>query len=555
MLARCTSFARLMTRRFAPPIAAALLALVVCRAPAASAAERPNILFLFADDWGRQARIYAEADGPGSISDAVRTPHFDRLAREGVLFRNAFVNAPSCTPCRSSLLTGQYFWRTGRGAILRGAVWDDSIPSYPLLLHADGYHIGQTYKVWSPGSPVDAPYGGSQFAYERGGGRFNRFSQQVTQMVAKGRPLEEAKRELVAEAASNFTAFLQARKPGQPFCYWLGPTNVHRAWQQGSGKKLWNIDPDSLRGKMPAFLPDVPEVREDLADYLGEVQAFDMLLGAVLEELQRHGELDNTVIAVSGDHGPPGFPHGKCNLYDFGTAVALAIRGPGIPAGRVVDDLVSLPDLAATFVELAGLPLPESMTASSLVSVLQSVPRLNQSRQVDPQRTWVLTGRERHVDSARDEFRPYPQRALRTHEYLYIVNFEPDRWPLGAPYGLDDQSTLDPEALATNTRVTLRDMDAGPTKAWLVAHRHEPEGAKFFQLAFGKRPGEELYVLADDPHQVRNVAQEAKFAEVRQRLRGQLMDELRRSGDPRIVDDGAYFENPPLGGPGSEAPR
>ena len=106
---------------------------------------------------------------------------------------------------------------------------------------------------------------------------------------------------------------------------------------KGSGKKLWGIEPDDLKGKMPPFLADVPEVREDLADYFGEVQAFDAALGVLLERLEEIGELDNTLIVVSGDHGPPGFPHGKCNLYDFGSSVSLAIRWGGAkrrPRGR-----------------------------------------------------------------------------------------------------------------------------------------------------------------------------------------------------------------------------
>ena len=166
-------------------------------------AKRPNILFAFADDWGRHASIYARLDGPGSVNDVVRTPNFDRLAGQGVVFRNAFVNAPSCTPCRSSLLSGQYFWRTGRGAILRGAVWDSDIPAYPLLLNEAGYHIGKSYKVWSPGTPADAPYGRQSYAFEPSGRRCNQFSQAATQMVADGKSADEAKRELLADVRAE----------------------------------------------------------------------------------------------------------------------------------------------------------------------------------------------------------------------------------------------------------------------------------------------------------------------------------------------------------------
>ncbi len=105
-------------------------------ASAVAAEKRPNILLAFADDWGRIASAYARIDGPGGINDVVHTPNFDRVAREGVLFRRAFVSAPSCTPCRSALLSGQHFWRTGRASILVGAVWDGSNPSFPLLLLA-----------------------------------------------------------------------------------------------------------------------------------------------------------------------------------------------------------------------------------------------------------------------------------------------------------------------------------------------------------------------------------------------------------------------------------
>src|SRR5688572_22621879 len=162
------------------------LAVFIGAAQAVAADKRPNILFVFADDWGRCASAYAKIDGEGGINDVARTPNFDRIAKEGVLFRNAFVSAPSCTPCRSALVSGQHFWRTGRASILRGAVWDGSQPSFPLLLRGAGYHIGETYKVWGPGTPNDAPFESPKHSYEKAGGRFNQFSEQVTRMVAAG---------------------------------------------------------------------------------------------------------------------------------------------------------------------------------------------------------------------------------------------------------------------------------------------------------------------------------------------------------------------------------
>jgi len=507
--------------------------------------RRPNIVFAFADDWGRYASAYAKLDGPGTLNDVVSTPNFDRIAREGVLARHAFVTAPSCTPCRSSLLSGQYFWRTGRAAILQGAVWDPAIPTFPLLLQQSGYHIGKSFKVWSPGTPADAPYGMQKNAFEQGGRRINQFSQTVTRMVAAGTPVEAAKQTLYGEVEKSFDAFLTARPNDQPFCYWFGPTNVHRKWVMGSGKALWGIEPDRLKGKLPKFLPDVPEVREDLADYLGEAQAFDAALGVLLKKLEASGELENTLVVVSGDHGAPGFTRGKCNLYDFGTRVSLAARGPGIKGGRVVNDFVNLMDLAPTFLEAGGVQPPAVMTGRSFLRVL----RADKGGQVDTKRNWVVTGRERHVAGARPGETPYPQRALRTPDYLYIVNFKPERWPMGDPFNLEDGKNPDHTGLVEDTMVTFKDMDSSPTKAWLVEHRADPQWKRYYDYAFVPRPREELYALAKDPDQIRNVAADPEYAAIRKKLEAQLMAELKRTNDPRLVNDGAFFETPPLAGP------
>ncbi|MFT3772283.1 MAG: sulfatase-like hydrolase/transferase [Minicystis sp.] len=261
------------------------LAVATC---SVSAADRPNILFCFADDWGRYASAYAALETRPSPNQVIRTPHIDRIAREGTLFRNAFVCAPSCTPCRSSLLSGRYFFNCGRGAILVGAEWDSAIPSFPLLLKDHGYHIGETWKVWSPGTPNDAPFGAGKYAYERGN-LPNNFSENVTKMTGEGISIEAAREKVYEQVRVSFREFLSARKGQEPWLYWCGPTTVHRTWVKGSGKALWGIDPEQLHGKLPKFLPDVPEVREDFADYLGEAQAFDAYVGLLVEMLEKAG--------------------------------------------------------------------------------------------------------------------------------------------------------------------------------------------------------------------------------------------------------------------------
>ncbi len=504
--------------------------------------NRLNILFCFADDWGRYASCYAKLDAGPSLNQIVKTPNIDRVAREGVMFRHAFVPAPSCTPCRSALLTGRYWWNTDRGAILSGAVWNTNIPSFPLLLRDAGYHVGKSYKVWSPGTPADAPFGGQRYAYEKAGRAPNNFSEEATKRIQDGMSVAEAREKIHDQVRGNFDAFLADRRTNQPWLYFFGPTTTHRTWIKGSGKKLWGIEPESLKGRLSKFLPDVPEVREDVADYLGECQAYDAYIGVLLKRLEEAGELERTIIVISGDHGMPGVPGGKCNLYDFGTAVALVARVPGGKGGRVVDDFVNLMDLAPTCMEIGGVKIPDGVSGRSLVAQLTST----NSGQIDPTRDYVVTGRERHVGAAREGNLPYPMRAIRTKDFVLIRNFAPDRWPMGMPNAVTETSEPSASELETNTRAAFPDLDASPTKAWLIAHREEAQGKPFYDRAFAKRPGEEFYDLRHDPGQTTNVAAEASFLAEKNEMSRRLMKVLTDTSDPRVTGARSKFDRPPF---------
>ena len=507
-----------------------------------STGQRPNILFVFADDWGRYASCYKGLDGRPTINDVIKTPNVDRVAKEGVLFRNAFVNAPSSTPCRSSLFSGRYFFNCNLGAILQGAEWDENIPVYPLMLEKAGYSIGKSFKVWGPGKPADAPFGGQKYAYEKAGRAANNFSEEVTSRIGNGMSLEQAREEVLEQVRQNFKDFLAARLKGNPWHYYFGPTTTHRSWVKGSGKKLWGIQPDWLKGKFPEFLPDVAEVREDVADYLGECQAVDAYVGVLLKCLEEAGEADNTVIVLSGDHGMPGVTSGKCNLYDMGVSVPLIIKMPGSKTGRIVDDFVRLPDLAPTFMEIGGINPPENLYGKSLLPLLES----EKSGVIDSLRNWVITGRERHVSTAREDNLPYPMRSLHAPDYVYIRNFEPDRWPMGSPGAVTPEFTPDASELEKNTRIAFADMDASPTKAWLVKNRLNPNWKWFYQIAFGKRPAEELYDVHRDPDMIHNLAGNPEFAAVKKKLSDQFMSELKRAQDPRVAENPSRFEMPPF---------
>jgi len=523
------------------------------KSPAKKAtAKRPNIVLLFADDLGRYASAYADPKRP-SPNDIISTPNFDRIVREGAVFDNAFVSVPSCTPSRAAINTGRHFFRNGSHSQLHFP-WQkgtpdpfDKVKGMPVTLQDHGYHIGLTYKLHMRPSIL----GGKKNLYNRAGQRFNHYSQHVSE--AKDKAAEKEK--LLNEVRGNFRDFLAKRQSGQPFFYSFDPRNTHRKWVRGSGHKLWGLNPDDLKGKLPPFLPDTEVIREDMADYLGEAMAFDASCGVIFEELERLGELDNTLVVISGDHGIPGFPRGKCTVYDFGARVLLAMRWPGhIVAGRKVKTPVSLIDVAPTFLAAAGTKSVDDPNGQNLLPALATGGKDSQLR------GWSLIGREVHVHTGRKNNLPYPIRALRTDKFLYIINFKPNRWPMRDPWALAREypdatkdktptrkklakrETLVPTSLAFNmlandTYIVFPDMDCSPTKAWLVQHRHDP-GMKWFLIyAWGKRPSEELYDLTKDPYQMKNVVNDPAYAEARKKLRTTLMHELKTNHDPRLEND------------------
>jgi hypothetical protein len=211
-----------------------------------------------------------------------------------------------------------------------------------------------------------------------------------------------------------------------------------------------------------------------------------------------------------------------------------------------VVDFVNLMDLGPTFLDAAGVGVPDCMSARSLMPVLES----DKSGQVEDDRTFVVTGRERHVAAAREGNLPYPQRAIRTRDFLYIHNFAPDRWPMGDPCGLDDPNAEAPsfEELRDNTVVAYADMDASPTKAWMIHHRAEEDVQVLFQLGFGTRPQEELYDLRVDPHHMNDVAGDRAYGDIKEKLAATLMQVLRENHDPRVVESPCRFEHEPFAG-------
>jgi uncharacterized sulfatase len=445
-------------------------------------ASRPNILFALADDWSwPHAGVYGDK--------VVKTPTFDRVAAEGMLFSHTFCVSPSCTPSRAAILTGQAIHRLEES----GNLWSTlqkKFECYPDLLEAAGYHIGLSGKGWGPGN------------FEVGGW----------------------KRNPAGPTYKNFDAFFKTVPPGKPFCFWFGSRDPHRPYVPGSGVKsgmrLENVF-------VPPFLPDTPEVRSDICDYYFAVQRYDRDVGEILKLIEAAGQLDNTIVVMTGDNGWP-LPRAKANLYDAGTRQPLGVRWPArVKAGRKSDEYISFQDFAPTFLEAAGLKPPPAMTGRSFLDLLttgvSSAPRDR-----------VFLERERHANVRQDDL-GYPCRAIRTKEFLYIRNFHPERWPAGDPQ-------------MWKAVGSFGDIDGGPSKQTILTRRDDKQISKFYQLACGKRPAEELYDVNKDPHELTNLADRPEYAETKHKLRAELDQWMLATGDPRAKGDDDRWDRFPYYG-------
>ena len=481
------------------------LALALGQAPAEAVAAKlspPNILFCISDD---QSYDHTGANG----DPVIQTPAFDRVAREGLRFVHAFCDAPTCGPSRSAILTGQHIWRLEEAGNIHSTL-PAKFATYTEELGKAGYALGFTGKGWSPGR------------LEAGGRSSNpagrEFNSRRLNPIRKGMSLRDY--------AANFDDFLGEVKDGQPFCFWLGTHEPHRRFEQGIGAQSGK---DPAKVNVPPIFPDSDTVRHDLLDYFVEVEHFDKMVDRAMASLEKKGQLDNTIVVVTSDHGMP-FPRAKASLYDDGSRVPLAIRWPrGIRnPGRTVEAFVNLSDLAPTFLQTVGLDAPKMMTARSLVDVFAG--------NVTAKRDAAFIAMERH-DGCRKGGKGYPCRAIRTADYMYIYNFEPSRWPSGSP-----------DAAVCARGIPYGEIDSSPTKSFMMEHRNEQGVARLAELAFGIRPAEELYDLKNDPHQMNNLAGNVDFLETQKKLRDRLFARLKKTGDPRALGQDAPWDYYPYYG-------
>lgn len=488
-----------------------------------TAVAHPNILLVINDD-----QSFAHTSFSGS--KFVHTPGFDRVAANGVYFMNCYAGSPGSAPSRSALVTGRHHWQNEQSG-QHASSWLKKYVPFIDLLEASGYHTGYTGKGVDPFQYARNEKDSLWRVENAAGKAYNKHK------YKRGTPsdLRTAKGIGLNNYFENFKDFMQQRKKNEPFYFWYGSTEPHRGYEKDSwernGKKTELVD-------VPGFLPDSEEVRKDLLDYAVEIEWADSHLVKMLNYLDSIGELENTIVVVTADNGMP-FPRAKANCFEFGAHVPLAISYPkSFPPGRIVNDPVGFVDLAPTLLELAGVSqegmLP--IAGKSFVNILTS----KKTGTVDEDRKYVFSGRERH-SSSRWKNLGYPQRAIRSRDYLLIWNMKPERWPAGAPQAIDVKTEkiapmygLDENGVH-HSDWAFTDVDASPTKSYMIEMYENPEIHSYFELAFLKRPEFELYDMRHDPYCLKNLSGTDEFAAIENEMKRGLLNELKRTSDPRIV--------------------
>lgn len=467
-----------------------------------SAPSRPNILFLVMDDAGLDMSAYG--------SSYVKTPNFDKIAQNGILFENAYTPNAKCAPSRASILTGRNSWQLDAAAN-HVIYFPSKFKTYPEVLAENGYKIGYTGKGYAPGKALFANGTKRELLGENYG---------------KKNLMPPAEHISTNDYTENFKDFLSETNTTSPWCFWIGFTEPHRAYEYGVGV---NKGGKSLRDiqKMPGYFPDVDSVRNDMLDYAYEIEYVDKQVGQILEVLRENGTLDNTIVIYTSDHGMP-FPRVKGNEYEHANHIPLAIMWQkGIQKGsRGVSDYVSFIDLAPTILEAAGIDEKKSgmqpVTGKSLLPIFNSA----KDGSVDLERNFVLVGQERH-DIGRPNDAGYPIRGMHKNGLLYLKNYETDRWP------------------ACNPETGYLNCDGGATKTYILNQRRNGTTKKYWSLSFGKRPNEELYDTVNDPDCVNNLVENPKYQNIKQKLREEMENKLLAEGDLRMIGYGHIYESYP----------
>lgn len=476
---------------------------LACSCFTAQAQEnRPNVLMIVSDD---QSFPYTGAYG----CNWIRTPGFDRIAQEGILFNRCYTPNAKSAPSRACMLTGCYSWQL-EALANHIPVWpDDKFKTIFEALSGAGYEVGFTGKGWAPGKP----------------GKLNGEKRQLTgipwqEHLVQNPPTTELGK---WDYTANFSDFLDnATKQSRPWLFWMGIREPHRKYQYGSGISVGGKSIDQI-DRVPEYWPDTEQVRCDMLDFAYEIEYYDTHVVRTLELLEKNGQLDNTIIIITSDNGMP-FPRRKGNSYEGSVHLPLAIMWPkGITQpGRVSEDLVSEVDFVPTILQEAGL------TAEQVgMNPVSGVSMSGIFRGKSNERKFLLFGRERH-DAARPNDAGYPIRGILKDNMLLLENISPELYPAGNP------------------EFGYRDADSSPTKTLILEKRRSGEDTTHWNMCFGFRPRFELYNIAKDPDCLDNLAGHKKQKNTERNLLKTMHQTLAEQGDPREKGHGYIFDKYPF---------
>ena len=445
-------------------------------APSATPASRPNILFILSDD--------QSVPHLGCYGDkAIKTPNLDRFASQGMCFDKQFCGAPQCVPSRATFMTGRspVAVRITRFSSPLPA----DVPALPDLLRASGYYAGICRRTFH----LDGPAGvgsvtGDVFARHP---ELRTFAKRVDFLE------QDSSR---TQTVPIVNQFLDKVPAGKPFFLWISFNDPHHVWDRNAIP----VPHDPQKIPVPPYLPDLPEVRNDLARYYDEIARMDEEFQWVMDILQKRGLATNTLVVFLGDNGYA-FPHGKGSLYDPGLNTPLLVRWPDkVKPGARSSELISGEDIAPTLLEAAGAPVPQAMSGRSFLKLLLGQPFEG--------RQYIFAERGPHGQSTFNEntkANGFDQsRCVRSKQFKLIYNCTPHQ--IYAP------------------------VDSGGDSYWqrMTALHAEGKLAPEFERAYftNPRPVYELYDLQHDPGELTNLAGQAQYRSIERELKVALQEKM-----------------------------
>jgi arylsulfatase A-like enzyme len=481
------------------------------------AGTRPNILLAIADDLS-----HASAYGK-HMNSLVDTPNFDRIAAAGILFDCAHTPNSKCAPSRAAIVTGRYPWLL-EDAANNQAIFPSKFKSVVQSLEDNGYACGYTGKGWGPGSIE--------------GNRNTLTGIEFNHHKVRGNQKAKLKVSNV-DYTANFKSFLtitklaqkmmQPKEQNQPWFFWYGGKEPHRAYYKGSGIEQTSsakAQKTAFAKMLPSFWGENTNIASDVMDYAAEANYFDTHLGSILNVIDKELNSENTLIIATSDNAMP-FPRYKGAPYEYATRMPMAIMWQGklVRPGRRSSTPISFIDIAPLFLEVAGMSASKSgmqpMQGTSFTDVLEDASVRDKDCSI------ILTGRERNAacrKGTNDNYEGYPVRSILQGRFSYIVNFKPDRWPEGSPassYGEHENSPTKDETVNAGT------------------------GNFVYDIIYGKRPSEELFDIVADPESVRNLATMPEYEAIKNLVKDRLFRELTVQRDPRILGNGDIFDKYP----------